>query len=163
MTDAALVRAAQRGDPMALAQLMEQLVPFVGRICGPIALQDGQDAAQEAMIAILRGIKTLKEPDALHGWARVIAVREAVKVARSRRPARTLEADEISTTADPQLAADINDTLRRLTPEHRAILMLRDVEGLTEQEAAAVLAVRPGTVRSRLHRARRSFRKVWQS
>lgn len=163
MTDAALVRAAQRGDPMALAQLMEKLMPFVGRICGPIALQDGQDAAQEALIAILRGIKGLKEPDALHAWARVIAVREAVKIARSRSQESQLDSDKMGTSNDPQLAADITDTLRRLSPEHRAILTLRDIEGLTEQQAAHVLAVQPGTVRSRLHRARRSFRKVWQS
>src|ERR1700724_3429762 len=54
--DPALVRAAQRGDPMALGELMEVLAPYVGRICGPIALQDGPDAAQEALITILRGI-----------------------------------------------------------------------------------------------------------
>ena len=44
--DPALVRAAQRGDPMALGELMEILAPYVGRICGPIALQDGPDATQ---------------------------------------------------------------------------------------------------------------------
>src|ERR1700730_15010116 len=80
--DPALVRAAQRGDPMALGELMEVLSPYVGRICGPIALQDGPDAAQEALITILRGIGGLREPAALFGWARVIAVRVAVRVGR---------------------------------------------------------------------------------
>ena len=59
MTDAAqlagLVRAAQRGDGLAMAELLDALAPAVGRWCGPIALQDADDAAQEAMIAILRG------------------------------------------------------------------------------------------------------------
>lgn len=68
---------------MALGELMEVLLPYVGRICGPIALQDGPDAAQEAMIKILRGIRGLQNPDALFGWARVIAVREAVRIARA--------------------------------------------------------------------------------
>ena len=81
--DPALVRAAQRGDPMALGELMEILAPYVGRICGPIALQDGPDATQETLITILRGIRGLKEPAALFGWVRVIAVREAVRVARA--------------------------------------------------------------------------------
>jgi RNA polymerase sigma factor (sigma-70 family) len=149
---------------MALGELMELLLPYVGRICGPIALQDGQDAAQEAMISILRGIGTLTEPEALFGWVRVIAVREAVRVARRASRIRTDPAtavEELRAPDDPQLTVDITDTLARLSPEHRAVLVLRDIEGLDEQQASQILAVRPGTVRSRLFRARTSFRKAW--
>lgn len=148
---------------MALGELMELLLPYVGRISGPIALQDGQDATQEAMISILRGIRTLSAPEALFGWARVIAVREAVRVARRAdriRPDATA-VGELRAPGDPQLAVDISDTLARLRPEHRAVLVLRDIEGLDEQQASQILAVQPGTVRSRLFRARASFRKAW--
>jgi len=161
--DAAVVRAAQRGDPAALAELMEILAPYVGRICGPIALQDGPDAAQEAMITILRGIRGLREPAALFGWARVIAVREAVRMARRAAPSSAVPVEEIGTRGDSQLEVDIADTLTRLTPEHRAVLVLRDIEGLDEAQAGRILAVPPGTVRSRLFRARRGFRKAWES
>jgi RNA polymerase sigma factor (sigma-70 family) len=154
-----VVRAAQRGDPMALGELMELLLPYVGRICGPIALQDGPDATQEAMIKILRGIRALEQPAALYGWARVIAVREAVRVA-ARRPV-TAPLTELPARGDPELAVDIADTLARLTPQHRAVLVLRDIEGLDEQQAGEILSVQPGTVRSRLFRARTSFRKAW--
>jgi RNA polymerase sigma-70 factor (ECF subfamily) len=61
------------------------------------------------------------------------------------------------------LAADIQDVLSRLAPEHRAVLMLRDLEGLDERTAAALLGVPAGTVKSRLARARASFRKGWQA
>ena len=161
--DPALVRAAQRGDPMALAELMEILAPYVGRICGPIALQDGPDAAQEALIIILRGIRNLRDPAALFGWVRVIAVREALRIAR--RPVRmsAMPVEEIGAPDDPELAVDIADTLARLTPEHRAVLVLRDIEGLDEVQAGRILAVPPGTVRSRLFRARLGFRKAWGS
>lgn len=162
MAEAAdLVRAAQRGDALALGELMELLVPFVGRICGPIALQDGPDAAQEAMIKILRGIGGLRDPAALYGWARVVAVREAVRVARQRSGVFPAELADLSAPGDQQLGVDIADTLTRLTPEHRAVLVLRDIEGLTEEQAADVLSVPAGTVRSRLFRARSSFRKAW--
>jgi RNA polymerase sigma-70 factor (ECF subfamily) len=161
--DPALVRAAQRGDPMALGELMEVLAPYVGRICGPIALQDGPDAAQEALITILRGIGGLREPAALFGWARVIAVREAVRVARRTARASAVPPEEIGAPGDPQLGVDIADTLARLTPEHRAVLVLRDIEGLDELQAGRILSVPPGTVRSRLFRARRGFRKEWES
>ena len=159
--DSALVRAAQRGDRLALADLMAALAPYVGRICGPIALQDGQDAAQEALIAIFKHLGGLREPSAVYGWARAIAVREAIRVARAAARAMPSELAEIPAHGDPQLAADIGDVLARLTPEHRAVLYLRDLEGLSEQAAGALLGVPPGTVRSRLFRARRSFRKAW--
>jgi RNA polymerase sigma-70 factor (ECF subfamily) len=161
--DPALVRAAQRGDPMALGELMEILAPYVGRICGPIALQDGPDAAQEALIIILRGLPGLREPAALFGWARVIAVREAVRVARRRVPISAMPVEEVGAPGDPELAVDITDTLARLTPEHRAVLVLRDIEGLDEVQAGRILSVPPGTVRSRLFRARLGFRKAWGS
>jgi RNA polymerase sigma factor (sigma-70 family) len=159
--DPALVRAAQRGDPIAVADLMDALAQYVGRVCGPIALQDGPDAAPEALIAILRNLGGLREPGAIYGWARAIAVREAVRVARKAGRTVPAELSDVPALGDPQLAADIHDVLARLTPEHRAVLVLRDLEGLDEQAAAALLNVPAATVRTRLFRARRSFRKAW--
>ncbi|MFE7329849.1 RNA polymerase sigma factor [Streptomyces sp. NPDC057565] len=158
-----LVRAAQRGDTIAMNELLDLLIPYAGRICTPIALADGPDAVQETLVAVFRGLRTLKEPAALYGWVRAIACREAVRVAR--RAARAVPADLTSLPGrgDPQLAADIDDTLARLSPEHRAVLVLRDIEGFDEQSAAALLGLRVGTVKSRLHRARDSFRKAWSS
>ena len=159
--DPALIRAAQRGDRIAVAALMDALAPYVGRVCGPIALQDGPDAAQEALIAIFKNLGRLREPAAIYGWARSIAVREAVRVARQAARAVPAELADVPARGDPQLAADVRDVLARLTPEHRAVLVLRDVEGLDELAAGALLDVPAGTVRSRLFRARRSFRKAW--
>ena len=156
-----LVRAAQRGDALAMQELLRLLTPYVGRLCGPIALDDGADAAQEALIAIFRNLRGLAEPAAVFGWARAIAVREAVRVARRARRAVPAEAAEVLAAVDVELGVDIRDVLDRLAPEHRAILVLRDVEGLDEQAVAELLAVPAGTVKSRLFRARRSFRKEW--
>lgn len=162
----ALVRAAQGGDTMAMNDLLDLLAPYVGRVCGPIALEHGPDAAQEALTAVFRNLRSLREPAALHGWVRRISTREAVRVARreaARRAALTAaEISEVPAPGDPALAADVRDVLARLTPEHRAVLVLRDLEGLDEREAATLLSVPEGTVKSRLHRARSSFRKVWK-
>ena len=104
MTDAAqlagLVRAAQRGDGLAMAELLDALAPAVGRWCGPIALQDADDAAQEAMIAILRGLRGLRDPAALFGWARAIAVREAVRVARRAAREQPAELGDLPAPGD---------------------------------------------------------------
>ena len=160
-----LVRNAQRGDALALSALVDRLAPFVGRICGPIALEHGEDAAQEALIAVLRDLPALREPRALYGWARRIAAREAVRHARSARrsPPPAEVRLELPAPGDPALARDVRSVLEALAPEQRAILMLRDLEGLSEQEAAALLEVELGTVKSRLSRARSAFKRRWSS
>lgn len=157
------VRAAQRGDGLAMAELLDTLAPAIGRWCGPIALQDAPDAAQEALIAVFRGLKGLRDPAALHGWARSIAVREAVRVAQRAARERPAELADVPAPDDPMLAVDIRDVLDRLAPEHRAVLMLRDLEGLDERTAGELLDVPVGTVKSRLSRARASFRKGWHT
>jgi RNA polymerase sigma factor (sigma-70 family) len=145
-----------------MAALLRALSPYVGRICGAIALDDGDDAMQETMISVLKHLRSLREPAALHGWVRRIAVREALKLARARRalvPVGDLPerpADEAATRVE------IADTLRRLSPDQRAVLLVRDLEGFSEAEAATLLEVEVGTVKSRLHRARRAFRRRWR-
>ena len=160
---APLVRRAQGGDVLARGELLELLAPQVRRWCGPIALDEGADATQETLIVVLRRLPQLRDPQALFGWVRTIAIREAVRIAERRARSRPAELSDLPESGDPQLLVDINDVLNRLSPQHRAILMLRDMDGLDEQHAAELLAVPVGTVKSRLARARRSFRKEWQS
>jgi RNA polymerase sigma factor (sigma-70 family) len=158
---AATVRAAQRGDTMAMNALVDELMPYVGRICGAIAPDRGEDAAQDALIAILRNLRQLREPGALRPWARRIATREALRAARRSRAGAAQPPHDVPAPGRPSLGVEIRDQLDRLEPEQRAVLVLRDVEGLSEREAAAVLDVAPGTVKSRLHRARARFRREW--
>jgi DNA-directed RNA polymerase specialized sigma24 family protein len=158
---AALVCAAQAGDTMAVGELLDLLSPYVRRLCGPIALDESADATQESLIVIFRNLGQLRAPEALFGWVRAIAIREAIRIAR-RRSAHA-ELTELPTPGDPQLAVDVADVLRRLSPEHRAILLLHEVEGVDEQQAAQLLTVAVGTAKSRSSRARNSFRKEWQS
>ncbi|WP_207782832.1 RNA polymerase sigma factor [Phytoactinopolyspora limicola] len=163
--DASLVRAAQAGDAMAMHDLLARLEPAVGRWCGPIALHDGPDAAQEALTTIFQKLGQLREPAALWSWARRIAIRAAIRTTRQRQAVPPGPVDwfaDIPAPDDPELHTDITSVLERLAPEHRAVLVLRGVEGLTETEIADVLDVPAGTVRSRLFRARRRFRQEWQ-
>jgi RNA polymerase sigma factor (sigma-70 family) len=157
-----LVRAAQRGEPLALAALLRALAPYVGRICGAIALDDGDDAMQETMIQVLKNLRSLREPAALQGWVRRIAVREALKLAQARRALVPVEHLPERPSGDAALRVEMADILRQLSPDQRAVLLLRDLEGFGEAEAAALLQVEVGTVKSRVHRARTAFRRRWQ-
>jgi len=149
--------------------LVRELAPYVGRICGAIALSDGDDAMQETMIAVLKNLPSLREPDALHGWVRRIAVRESMRLVKARHPESSLDdaraAVAFAPTDLPDLdgQADVAAVLRTLPAEHRAVLVLRDLDGLSEAEVATMLRVPEGTVKSRLHRARSAFRDRWAS
>jgi RNA polymerase sigma-70 factor (ECF subfamily) len=160
MTDISLVRAAQSGDALALDRLLDELAPFVLRICRGIAPNNADDAAQEALLAIVRHLRSLRQPEALHGWVRRIATREAVRCARAARGTAELPM-EVPAGGDPLLGVEVRDQLERLEPAQRAIIVLRDLEGLSEEQVADILGVAHGTVKSRLHRARARFRQEW--
>jgi RNA polymerase sigma factor (sigma-70 family) len=159
-----LVRAAQRGDPEAMDRLVGALAPWLGRLCGSIALDRGDDALQETLIAVLRGIRSLREPAALRAWARRIAVREAVRAAGGGREVPIPELpDTAAAEADIDAGMDVRAVLAGLAPDHRAVLVLRHAEDLSEEETADALGLPAGTVKSRLHRARQAFERRWDA
>jgi RNA polymerase sigma factor (sigma-70 family) len=158
----AQVRAAQRGDPSAMDMLLTELAPWVGRLCAAIALDQGEDAMQETLIVVLRNLSALREPAAWRTWVRRIAVREALRMARNDRVVTMPDPPEVTISADLDTAIDVWDTLRKLPAQQRAVLVLRNLEDLSEQETAEVLGIPQGTVKSRLHRAQQGFRDYWE-
>ncbi|MGO4418890.1 RNA polymerase sigma factor [Streptomyces sp. MCAF7] len=164
---AALVRAAQAGDVLAMDEVLTVVTPYVTRLCRPIALSDCEDAVQEALTAVFVGMRGLRDPQAFYGWVRTVTVREAVRVARRTAVERAVDPDEVARLhglvgVGGELSAQVRDVLARMPVHHRAVLVLRELEGLDERSAAKILGIAPGTVKSRLHRARSAFRKAWQ-
>ena len=161
-----LVGRAQRGDARALDALVRALTPYLGPICGAIALGRGDDALQNTMVAIVRHLGSLREPAALHGWARRIAVREAVRLASAGRTVPVDPGSLVDTLPelrDDATAVEVRTVLDQLAPEQRAVLVLRYLDGVGQREMAELLGVAPGTVKSRLSRARAAFRARWST
>jgi RNA polymerase sigma factor (sigma-70 family) len=158
------VAAAQHGDALALDRLLDELAPYVRRLCARIAPAAADDAAQEALLAVFRGLPSMRAPEAIMTWVRSVTVRTAIRVARQHDLEVAAEETVLDRgTASPEGLVDIDDALARLPVPQRVVLVLRTREGLSEQEIATTLGIPAGTVKSRLHRARAAFREVWES
>ena len=114
-------------------------------------------------IAVFRNLRP-REPAALRSWVRRIAVRESLRLVTGRREVASTELPERDTpVADVATALDVRLTLATLPPAHRAVLVLRHVEDVSEEQTAQILGIDQGTVKSRTHRARTAFIRRWAS
>jgi RNA polymerase sigma-70 factor (ECF subfamily) len=158
-TDAALVRAAQRGDGEAVDELFRRHWPAVHRAAW-LVVHDAaaaEDIAQEAFLSALRALDRFDRRRPLGPWLHRIAVNRAIDWARARALRSETAAHAIAEAgapdATPGLGDDIVSALADLGPEHRAVVVLRHLLGYTPGEIAAMLDLPRGTVNSRLRRA----------
>jgi RNA polymerase sigma factor (sigma-70 family) len=164
---ASLAGRANSGDSAALDELLAELRPQVvqtARLVVGSGSWAAEDAAQEALLEISRGIGKLRDPAAVRTWALRIATRSALKVARRERLLRRRSADGIEELQAPAPAEGREFALKqafdRLPPRLRVTAVLRLQVGLSEAETAAVLDSSVGTVKSNLHDARRRLTQM---
>jgi RNA polymerase sigma-70 factor (ECF subfamily) len=163
-TDDELIRAARDGDAAALDALLRRHHPRLLALCRRLTGDptDAEDACQEALIALARGLPRFGGRSAFATWAYRVTTNACLDELRRRRrrPAPGLDpAQEASwATSDPGdgVAArlDVDTALAAIAPHFRAAVVLRDVCQLSYEEIGEVLNVAPGTVRSRIARGR---------
>jgi RNA polymerase sigma-70 factor (ECF subfamily) len=164
-----LVAAAQGGDRSALDRLLRRHYDRVHAVCRRIAGsdRDADDATQEAMIGIVRGLAKFDGRSAFSTWAYRIATNAALDELRRRRrrPALHAVTDDApaSETPDPSAErlveavidrASLDAALADLGDDFRIVVVLRDVADLDYAEIAEVLQIPVGTVKSRIARGR---------
>lgn len=162
-----LVERAQRGDREAFGRLAEQSVAHMFDVA-QLMLHDAdlaKDAVQEALILTWRDLRALRDPDRFTAWSHRILVRSVYRAATQERrqsAVRGLDASGERVLEDSSRALEDRDLIdrgfRRLKPELRAVLVVHHYLGLTYDEAAEVLGVPAGTVKSRLNRATAAMR-----
>lgn len=161
-----LVERAQRGDRESFAALADASLPRLYNLA-QLMLPDAdlaEDAVQETLIVTWRDLRALRDPDRFDSWLYKILVRTVYRVARSERRhvVRQLTDAGEGTTPGPAGALEVRDAIdrgfRQLKPEYRAVLVVHHYLGLSDAEAAEVLGVPAGTVKSRLHRATAAMR-----
>jgi RNA polymerase sigma-70 factor (ECF subfamily) len=157
-----LVERAAKGDHDAFASLAPAVFPRLSGVA-QLILRDrelARDAAQDTLIRVWRDLPGLRDPDRFDAWLYRLAVRTSLNLIRRRRHRPTevqikpLDvpsiADESGRIADREV---IDEGLRRLPPEWRAIVVLHFYLGLSLPETAHALGLPVGTVKSRLHRS----------
>ena len=159
-----LARRAIEGDTRSLEDLLRDLEPLVTRTARLIVGSGSyaaEDAAQEALLDLARGIEALREAEAVRAWALKIATTRALKVATRERlvALRRETLTDVAIVSEPanERSAAVKDAFDRLPPGLRATAVLRLYVGLSEAETATVLTCSVGTVKSNLHDARRKL------
>lgn len=172
--DAGLVARAQAGDRDAFEELVrrhaDHLFAVVVRLVS--SPEEAEEVTQEAFIRAWRGIRGFKGDARFFTWLYRIGVNEARRRGQRRAPDVAASIDEHGIDpADPRPAPDLQAehedlraalerAVRALEPGYRAPLILRDVEGLSTTEAAAIMGLREAAFKSRLHRARLAVRNA---
>jgi RNA polymerase sigma-70 factor (ECF subfamily) len=174
-----LIAECLKGDPTAFGVLVrryqDRLFNTVYRLVGNA--EDARDVVQEAFLHAYQALDSFKGDSLFFTWLYRIAVNTAISLKRKQRVALRLDSDrngepsfeplDPSETSRPGHALEqaeqekrVQQALQRLSPEHRAVLILKDMEGQKYETMAEVLQVPIGTIRSRLHRARLELREL---
>lgn len=165
--DVDLVVRAQGGDEQAFASLAvaagDRLHAVSHRILRDTDL--AEDATQQALLAIWRDLPNLRDPARFDAWSYRLLVRACYAESRRSRQwapnLRLLPADEPMAADDTGLVADrdqLERGFRRLSIDHRAVVVLHHYLDLPLETVAEILGIPPGTARSRLHHAMRGLR-----
>jgi RNA polymerase sigma factor (sigma-70 family) len=159
-----VVNAAQQGDPRAIATLVSGSHVHVRRFARTLCAtpEDAEDATQEALIVLYRKIGTLRAAAALASWMFQIVRNECIRRSRLalRRPIATATpAPSVEDAALARLEVErIVDSVAGLPPDQRAVLVLRDIQGLSGAATAQALGLSRAAMKSRLHRGREALR-----
>lgn len=181
MTEQELVTRAKAGDDEAFAQLMrdneKRIYNLTLRMTGNP--EDAMDLAQEAFLNAWRGLKFFKGDSAFSTWVYRLASNACIDHLRRKKRRQDISVpmpvDEEDDTAPEipderfqpeqelerqELRRTVAAGLEQLSDEHRQVLVMREINGLSYQEIGDILDLEAGTVKSRIARARNSLRKI---
>ena len=177
--DRRLIAECLQGDPAAFGELVrryqDRLYNTVYRLVDNA--EDAQDIVQDAFLSAYQALDSFKGDSLFFTWLYRIAVNTAFSLKRKQRATLSIyrggaessghEPHDPSRESQPDHALEVADeerrvqqALNRLSPEHRTVLILKDMEGQKYETMAEVLHVPVGTIRSRLHRARIELREI---
>lgn len=168
--DDALLPLLCAGDSAAFEQLYLDFASSIYNICVRIlrSPQDAEDVTQEVFIKAFKRLPGCDGDLRLRPWLNRVAINACYDHVRARRPHADLD-DAADVPSSPrldsfeqaELSQVLEETLGTLSLDHRTVLLLKDVQGLTQKEIAGVLGVSNSATEARLFRAREAFRRAY--
>jgi RNA polymerase sigma-70 factor (ECF subfamily) len=181
--DRTLVEQAQRGSQAAFRSLVERYQRRLYAMALSMVRDpdDARDVVQEALVKAYRNLPGFQHESNFYTWLYRIAMNLCIDQARRRQRAPQMEFDEAAELAvqdvagisprrlgfdpaqallDREIRERVSAALERLSPNHRAVLVLREVDGLAYKEIADVMNCSQGTVMSRLFHARKRMQEM---
>ena len=163
LTDAQAIAAVRRGDPAALATLYERHARALFAVAYRLlqSRAEAEDVVHDVFVGLPEALRHYEERGALGSWLRKLSAR--VALAKLRRantvPTTSLGPNEPRAPGpDPHTTITLEHAVRALSPALRAVLVLKEVEGFSHGEIAALLDISVGASEVRLHRALRALR-----
>src|SRR5689334_20030327 len=167
--DAALVRRVTDGDVAAFEELVDRHRPVVVRVAaGIVGAEEAEDVSQDAFLRAFHRLARFRGDAPFRSWLLRITHNAALDHLARRRPEpvdpQEFDASEPSGSRPPAERLELRERIERLerklhglSAQHRTVLVLRDAEGMSYEEIADITDSPLGTVKGRLHRARREF------
>lgn len=178
MTEQELIHSARKGDSMAFGELMQAHQDKIYTLCYRMTgnAEDAADLTQEVFLSAWRSLSRFQEQSSFGTWIYRMATNASIDFLRreKRRQVLSMTMEEDSEERQAQVPDErysphrlleqkearqaVADALAALSPEHRQVLVLREMEGLSYQEIGQLLGLEEGTVKSRIARARLALR-----
>ncbi len=181
LTEQELIQSAKNGNPVAFEQLIadhqKRIFSIAYRIAGN--QEDAADMTQEVLVKVFRNLKSFRGDSKFSTWLYRVATTPCLDEQKKRRRHTAYSLDEELETDEGSLATDLRDTgptpeesaerkavqqairiaIGKLKEEHKKVILLREVQGLSYEEIAKILKCSEGTVKSRINRARENLKK----
>ncbi|HXV28533.1 MAG TPA: sigma-70 family RNA polymerase sigma factor [bacterium] len=179
--DDALVRQAKTGDKSAFGKLVDRYYEMVYAVAFGVLhhREAAKDAAQEVFLKAYRELIRFEGKSKFKTWLYRVAVNTALDEVRKRKPVQSLDATDKASEEDvpPVIIPDrapgprdraaqrelrqlLDEAIEQLSPDHRAVLVLREWQELSYEEIAETLGIEMGTVMSRIHYARKRLGEI---
>jgi len=163
-----IVQRIQKGDTSAFHELVERYAQYLYGVARSLVGNpaDAEDVLQETYTGALKGCRSFRGNSSVKTWLTQILVRQAAGYYRKKARRKVvpidvdIEENRLQHTVSSDSRMDVSEAIDALSPNHREVIIFREIKGMSYDQIAEVLDIPRGTVESRLFRARGELKNL---